>query len=81
MFTDRRINIAKVTIQPKPIYRFNAIPIKEPMTFFTEIEEQKQKQNLKLMWNHKRPRIIKAILRKEKAMLGTTQYLTPKHTN
>ena len=46
----RRINIVKMSILPKAIYRFNTLPIKIPMAYFTELEQM----TFIFVWNHKK---------------------------
>ena len=64
-----KINIVKMTILPNATYRFSEIPIKLPVAFFIKLG----KKISQFIWEHKRPQIVKAVLRKKNEAGGINQ--------
>ena len=65
-FSTGRMNIVEMTIPHKVIYRLNAIPIKLPISFFTELKQEISQ----FIWKHKKSQIAKAIMRKKNGARG-----------
>jgi hypothetical protein len=68
MLMDGWINIIKMAIWPKAIYRFSAIPAKIPTQFFNELE----RAICKFIWNNKKPRRAKTLLSDKRTSGGIT---------